>query len=296
MGRKKKDSSPLPPSVPGMYAGGNGYLDDEYSLTVDGEAARDRWVSEQSAREEADFEKGLEQQSALGDYVVSDDPMQFRAVEIEGKRHAKIREEDARLARDPRSWIMRDRMTQTETTLRVAFYLIRHDHVTSDLTIAISGAELARRDRPKFPVATYLEENGWFPDPDVYGWRGTYRKAGVRHAIQLTAQRATWRIVAHVAPDVRILVCTCGGTLSETRGQAEHGPLRAVTQEAMFRPGAGPDDVIVAVAPRSRRSRTIAKALQGLRQVRGSGVVICTVDRAGGMTNLPLIGTSGDQD
>src|SRR2546423_9461250 len=57
---------------------------------------------------------------------------------------------------DPAVWLASNHMTQTEVSLRLAHYLIAQKLVTTDITVALTGYELTRQERPRFPVVRYL--------------------------------------------------------------------------------------------------------------------------------------------
>jgi hypothetical protein len=292
MGRKKKRERSMPPSVPGMFKGGGGgrYVDDSYTITAEGLAYQQAKAEAAQRKRDAESAAMDRDIDALGDIPDSDDPLQATAVVLEARRHRAIRKEKKSLSPHPRVWLSSDRMTQTETSLRVAFHLVARAHVTSDVSITISGVELARTGRPKFPVAAYLAENGWHPETKGKEWRTVYWKEGTSLGLRLSSDRSAWRVVAEIGPGARVLVYTVGGTLSETRSRSEYGPLGTVVQRAMLLGGVGPDDLVLGVVPRSKRSRLMVSRYKENRQILGSGLSLCTVDRAGSMTGLPFPG------
>jgi len=140
-----------PPSKP--------YLDDEYTLTREGE--RQRQAEEEARRRleriahDRELAADVRELLAMWPLPESDDPLQDDAINAELAWRRKVREleaAEATLSRDPEEWVRGPRMTQTEASLRFALHLIREGHATSDVEVSLTGRELTRAGRrPRFP-------------------------------------------------------------------------------------------------------------------------------------------------
>src|SRR6476661_5726772 len=62
-------------------------------------------------------------------------------------------------------WLDDRKMTQTEVGLRLATFLLSSRLAATPVIVTLSGYELARDDKPLFPVRRYLTERlGYSPD------------------------------------------------------------------------------------------------------------------------------------
>ena len=113
----------------------------------------------------------------------------------------RTREEPPNL--DPEQWLQGPRMTQTEASLRLALYLIREGHATSDVSVTICPRELTRvGQRPRFPVEWFLEDHGCTRRITKGGgieWQARYSVEGSAFSIRLDDERGTCDVMAKVA-------------------------------------------------------------------------------------------------
>jgi len=296
MPRRKKADLPIVTRVErGTYRGQGPsapYLDDDYTLTPEGQRQREAEGDERRAAvedvEDEKFDLALRE---MGEIPVSDDPLQERALDREVAWRHKIREEARTLSRDPRDWLRAPRMTQTETSLRVAIHLVRNGHVSSDVTVSLTGRELTRTLRPKFPLEEFLKQVGCKRRISRSGgadWRARYTIDDKPFALRLTDERGACDVMAMASPDSRILVYVNGGSVAPTRSSAEHGTLRFLIGQALIREDVQPLDFLVIAVPRSERTRSLAKAMREAPRLVRAGISVCTVDRTGDVDGLPF--------
>ena len=82
---------------------------------------------------------------------------------------------------DPADWLAPHHMSATETSLRLARWLLARRLVVSDIDVALTGYELTRRDIPCFPVQRFLAKRSVTRLDAGAGddWRGRYLLRGV---------------------------------------------------------------------------------------------------------------------
>jgi hypothetical protein len=210
--------------------------------------------------------------------------------DLAAHRRAHRHEEPPNL--DPEQWLHGPRMTQTEASLRLALYLIREGHATSDVSVTISARELTRvGQRPRFPVEWFLEDHNCKRRVTRGGgieWQARYSVDGSQFSIRLDDERGTCDVMAMVASDARIIAFVGAGFTVPTRSSSEHTVARTLIGRAITYPDVRHLDLPVVVVPRSERSRVLAKEMRGAPRVIQSGLSICTVDRAGVVDGLPF--------
>ena len=192
---------------------------------------------------------------------------------------------------DPADWMAPHHMSATETSLRLARWLLAEKLVASEIDVALTGHELTRRDMPRFPVERFLAERSVTRldrasgEPDE--WRGRYLLHGAAHALRLHSDRDEGDLVATLPSGRRLVAQVSRGVLGETRSPAEHRMLRAVIGRAVTFEQYEPGDWAAAVVPRNTRFRQLAARWRRTERMERSGLLILTVDRVGVVDGFP---------
>ena len=136
---------------------------------------------------------------------------------------------------DPADWMAPHHMSATETSLRLARWLLAEKLVVSDIDVALTGHELTRRDIPRFPVERFLAERSVtrLDGGSGEGWRGRYLLHGAAHALRLHSDRDEGDVVATLGNGRRLVAQVSRGVVGETRSSAEHKMLRGVIGRAV---------------------------------------------------------------
>jgi hypothetical protein len=188
---------------------------------------------------------------------------------------------------DPDAWLKAHEMTQTEVSLRLARHLLAQKLVTTDVSVALTGYELTRRLRPRFPVERYLTQRGFVRQEALDDWRGTYLLKGAEHPLRLHTEPDAGDVVATLTSGRRLVAQVSRGHLEATRSPAEHKLLRGAIARAITLESAERDDLLAAVVPRSKRFRELARRWRAAEGVLRAGLLILTVDRAGLVDGFP---------
>jgi hypothetical protein len=188
---------------------------------------------------------------------------------------------------DPSVWLGANRMTRTEVSLRLGCYLLAQRLVTSDVDVSLTGRELTRRERPRFPVVRYLAERGFLRRGPLDDWRGRFAVEGADHALHVHDRPGAGDVAATLASGRRFVGHATAGLLAASRSPAEHKQLRSALARALTFELAEPGDVAAAVVPRSRRFRELAVRWRSTIGVSRAGILILTVDRTGVVHGFP---------
>lgn len=190
---------------------------------------------------------------------------------------------------DPADWLAPHHMSATETSLRLARWLLARKLVVSDIHVALTGHELTRRDTPRFPVERFLAERfvTRLDQGEGADWQGRYLLHGATHALRLHADRDEGDVVATLANGRRLVAQVSRGVVGETRSPAEHRMLRGVIGRAVTFEHYEPTDWGAAVVPRNARFRQLASRWRRTQAMERSGLLILTVDRVGMVDGFP---------
>ena len=201
----------------------------------------------------------------------------------------KIRRKVEDYSPDPADWLAPHHMSATETSLRLARWLLARKLVVSDIHVALTGHELTRRNTPRFPVERFLAERSVsrLDRGAEDDWQGRYLLHGASHALRLHADRDEGDVVATLVNGRRLVAQVSRGVVGETRSPAEHRMLRAVIGRAVTFEHYEPSDWGAAVVPRNSRFRLLAARWRRAPLMERAGLLILTVDRAGMVDGFP---------
>jgi hypothetical protein len=200
----------------------------------------------------------------------------------------RIRRPEPEYPKNPAVWLQANLMSRTEASLRLARYLLHNRLTSSDVHVSLTGYELTRREKPKFPVVRFLSERSCVREGLGDDWCGIYRMKDVDHDLILDSAPRTADVTATLLSKDRLVAHVSRGTLKSSRSSAEHKALRAVIGRALTFEHYQPTDIMAAVVPRSPRYRALAARWRQIPPIVRTGLLILTVDRSGRVHGLEL--------
>jgi hypothetical protein len=185
------------------------------------------------------------------------------------------------------AWLKAERMSCTETVLRVAQQLIAHDLVSGEISIALGGAEIARADRASFPVEEFLESFGFTKaDAESANWRGSYIEGKSQRSISLHDRSDVPQLVAPLARGGRLLLEASAGPLNPTKSPVEHKLLFGLIGRALCYEDVDAGDVLAIAVPRSARFRQLIARFRKSPRLEKTALVYYMVARGGDIDGL----------
>jgi hypothetical protein len=179
-------------------------------------------------------------------------------------------------------------------------YLVDQRLTECDIWLALTGNEVTRAGKPRFPVEQFLKDRGFARSNGLPGdWRGRYPRASMGNrpeypaALVLHTRLGEGDVVTTLTTGKRFIAEVSAGPVRATRSPTEHRLLRAVIARALTTEFARDDDFLVAVVPRSSRFRELAARWREAPRVVRSGVSILTLDRFGQVDGHPEIAGRG---
>jgi len=198
----------------------------------------------------------------------------------------RLRRPEREYPKNPAVWLTANLMSRTEASLRLARHLLHDRLARSDVHVSLTGYELTRREKPKFPVERFLSERSCLREGVGEDWRGTYTMKGADHALRLDSAPRTGDVTAMLLSGDRLVAHVSRGTLKPSRSSAEHRALRAVIGRALTFEHYRPNDIMAAVVPRSPRYRALASRWCQSPAIARTGLLLLTVDRTGHVYGL----------
>jgi hypothetical protein len=185
------------------------------------------------------------------------------------------------------AWLKAERMSCTETVLRVAQQLIAHDLVSGDISVALGGAEVTRADRASFPVEEFLESFGFKKgDPEAANWRGSYIEGKSQRSILLHDRSDVPQLVAPLARGGRLLLEASAGPLNPTKSPVEHKLLFGLIGRALCYEDVDAGDVLAIAVPRSARFRQLIARFRKSPRLERTALVCYLVARGGDIDGM----------
>jgi hypothetical protein len=185
------------------------------------------------------------------------------------------------------AWLKSERMTCTETVLRVAQQLIAHGLVSGDISVALGGTEVTRADRASFPVEEFLESFGFKKaDAESDNWRGSYIEGKSQRSILLHDRSDVPQLVAPLARGGRLLLEAGAGPLNPTKSPAEHKLLFSLIGRALCYEDVDAGDVLAVAVPRSPRFRQLIARFRNSPRLAQTALMYYLVARGGDIDGL----------
>jgi hypothetical protein len=198
----------------------------------------------------------------------------------------RLRLPEPEYPKNPAVWLTATLMSRTEVSLRLARYLLHNRLTSSDVHVSLTGYELTRRWKPKFPVERFLRERSCLREGFGDDWRGIYTMKGAHHVLTLDSAPLAADVTAMLLSKDRLVAHVSRGTLKSSRSSAEHKALRSVIGRALTFEHYQPNDIMAAVVPRSLRYRALAARWRQSLPIVRTGLLILTVDRTGRVHGL----------
>jgi hypothetical protein len=118
-----------------------------------------------------------------------------------------------------------EKMSEAEVSLRLAFHLLRHNLVVSDVSVAIDGAQIKTLNEYHFHITEFLEQNGCRQCEASVCWSGAY-SLGCSHRMIIHSNPGKGDVVAQMKSGHELHVESKKGPLVRSRSSAEYPLLR----------------------------------------------------------------------
>lgn len=176
-------------------------------------------------------------------------------------------------------------MSEAEVSLRLAFYLIRNDMVTSDVKVAIDGAQIKTKDKIHFPLNEFLEQNNCLRFRLSHGWSGTYN-LGARYNLVIHSRPGKGDVVAKTRSGNTIWIESKKGPLQRSKSSAEYRLIREALGQLLTIEKLGIRDILAVAVPKSEKIESLAIAWRKAPLIKKLGIKILTVSRDGNVAGL----------
>ncbi|MEI7637463.1 MAG: hypothetical protein WCJ37_09170 [Syntrophus sp. (in: bacteria)] len=178
-----------------------------------------------------------------------------------------------------------EKMSEAEVSLRLAFHLLRHNLVVSDVSVAIDGAQIKTLNEYHFHITEFLEQNGCRQCEASVGWSGAY-SLGCSHHMIIHSNPGKGDVVAQMKSGHELRVESKKGPLVRTRSSAEYPLLREALGQLITIESVDQNDILAVAVPKSEKFESLATRWREAPLIKKAGIRILTVARDGTVNGL----------
>lgn len=172
-------------------------------------------------------------------------------------------------------------MSEAEVSLLLAIHLIASQRSTSDVQVAIDGAQVKIGDNHHFKVIEFMRSRGWEQEQASDRWQCKYTDARYGRSIVVHSQSGQGDVTAKLTNGESLLVESKKGTLTNSKSSSEYPLIREalgqlITLESI------PEKVQLAVAmPHGERFVKLAERWRKAPLIVRAGIRLLTVSPTG---------------
>ena len=181
--------------------------------------------------------------------------------------------------------MLSEKMSEAEVSLRLAFYLLRQDLVSSDVSVAIDGAQIKTLNEYHFHISEFLQQNNCLRREPGAGWSGTYSFGCSRHLV-IHSIPGKGDVVAQMKSGHKLRVESKKGPLQRSRSSAEYPLLREALGQLLTIDSVDEHDILAVAVPKSEKFESLAMRWREAPLIRKAGIRILTVARDGSVNGL----------
>jgi len=188
-----------------------------------------------------------------------------------------------------------EKMSETEVTLRLAFYLIERKLTASDVKVAIDGAQVKTSNNIHFTIAAFMRDFGWIKPVIDDRWQGTYVSSRHHPKIFIHSTPGCGDLMAELI-DGRTLRVECKkGPLVRSKSSQEYPLLREALGQLLTLERVGEQDLLAVAVPCSPKFNDLAQRWRQAPLVSRFGICILTVGRDNLVRGLPEVTASNER-
>lgn len=184
--------------------------------------------------------------------------------------------------------LSKEKMSEAEVTLRVAFHLITQALIVSDVEVAIDGAQVQIGDKVQFPIADFLRENGWTKLGDARVWQGAYAHPQWQPKIHVHSNPGQGDLVGRLRSGALIRIECKKGSLVRSKSAQEYRLLQEAIGQVVTIDRVRDDDILGVAVPHSDKFANLARRWRDVPLIQKCNIRLMTVDRENHVEGLNL--------
>jgi hypothetical protein len=172
-----------------------------------------------------------------------------------------------------------DKMAEAEVSLRIAIFLIEQKLTTSNIQVAIDGAQIKTLQTIHFPIIDFLNSYGWTKDSNESGWQGVYTNQHWQLQIQIHSLPGLGDLTTTLQSGHTLRVESKKGPLVNSKSSQEYPLIREALGQLLTIEKVGDKDILAVAIPHSAKFEALAKRWREAPLIKKYGIRILTVNR-----------------
>ncbi len=119
-----------------------------------------------------------------------------------------------------------EKMPEAEVSLRLALFLLRNKLVSTDVSVALDGAQIKTGNTIHFHIYEFLQRNNCEKVGSSQGWQGLYKIASTDHALIIHSNPGKGDVVSTLITGHGLRVECKKGPLTRSKSSQEYPLLR----------------------------------------------------------------------
>ena len=170
-------------------------------------------------------------------------------------------------------------MAEAEVSLRLAFFLLDEDLVSSEVAVAIDGAQIRTQDLVHFPILDFLKTFGCENSQSDGSWQGSYVWRTGSGRIRIHSSPGQGDVVARLRSGHTLRVECKKGPLMRSESSQEYPLMREALGQLLTISSVATDDILAIAVPKSPKFQELAARWRRAPLIERFGIRILTVDR-----------------
>jgi len=175
-------------------------------------------------------------------------------------------------------------MSEAEVSLRLAFWLIKKEHVSDDVFVAVDARVV---EAGKFDVVPFLRENHWRKTDSAAGWQGEYHQAGAAFRLVVRSKSEYGDLVGRLKAGRDLRVEATRGPLTTRADSEERRLTLEVLGQLLTIRDVSRQAVLAVALPYSPRFAGFAERWREAPLIQRFGIHILVVGRDGQVDGFP---------
>ncbi|MDK2912979.1 MAG: hypothetical protein PWR29_1936 [Methanolobus sp.] len=172
-------------------------------------------------------------------------------------------------------------MSEAEVSINLALYLIRNELVSSDVWVAIDGAQIRTGNTLHFPIEDFMLENRCIMFETRKEWRGTYRVNNADFNIIIHSTPGKGDVVSKLISGTDLRVESKKGPLMSDKSSKEYPLMREAIGQLMTIKEYNESDRLAIAVPNSDKFKKLSQKWKNAPLIKKLSICFLLVGRNG---------------
>lgn len=179
-----------------------------------------------------------------------------------------------------------EKMPEAEVSLRLALYLIRNKLVSSDVLVALDGAQIKTGNTIHFHINEFLQDNNCVRAGSSQGWQGLYKVDNYEYALKIHSNPGKGDVVTKLFTGNGLRVECKKGPLVNSKSSQEYPLLREALGQLLTVNEYDENDRLAVAVPDSLKFRDLTSSWRNAPLIHKLQLGFLLISRNGEVSGL----------